>query len=181
MLRAVVTADLNRDSATTASLDESIRALRDAPRLGNREADLYRTHVLVKAVLERGDPQRALDLLPSLETSPDEEERVYAAWLRVWFDLEGEVLRTEGEETAVEAPLTVGELRLATLLARAHGAEKLVDKARRASGSHCAAPAGREQCGGLPMLPAVERDDETIVPPAPDPGAPTYKRASSSS
>jgi hypothetical protein len=126
-LRAVVTADLNRDSATSAALDESIRTLQDAPPIGNREADLYRTHVLVKAVLERGDPERALDLAPSLDASPDEEVRVYAAWLRVWFDLDDRG-GGGGGDGAGHAPLTEGDLRLATLLARAHGAEKLVDK-----------------------------------------------------
>jgi hypothetical protein len=127
-LRTVVTADLSRDSAATAALDESIRALSDAPRIGNREADLYRTHVLVKAILERGDPERALDLLPALEASPDDDEKVYAAWLRVWFDLDGGDGEVAVQDGAGQVPLTEGELRLATLLARAHGAEKLVDK-----------------------------------------------------
>jgi hypothetical protein len=127
-LRAVVTADLDRDLATPAALDQSIRALSDAPRIGNREADLYRTHVLVKAILERGDPERALDLLPILESSSEGEERVYAVWLRVWFDLDGESEGGGGENGTGQVPLSEGDLRLATLLARAHGAEKLVDK-----------------------------------------------------
>jgi hypothetical protein len=125
-LRAVVTADLDRDLATPAALDHCIKVLRDAPRIANREADLYRTHVLVKAILERGDPERAFDLLPSLESSAEEDERVYAAWLRVWFDLDGD--DGVGEAGAGPAPLSEGDLRRAALLARAHGAEKLVDK-----------------------------------------------------
>ena len=56
--------------------------------IGNREADLYRMHVLVKAILEQGDADTAIDLVEKLAASTDDDERVYAAWLRVWFDLD---------------------------------------------------------------------------------------------
>jgi len=52
---AVVEADLSRASGSPASLDGAIRALRALEPTGNVEADRYRTHVLVKAILERGD------------------------------------------------------------------------------------------------------------------------------
>ncbi|MGH7293688.1 MAG: hypothetical protein ACRELB_02090, partial [Polyangiaceae bacterium] len=46
------------------------------------------------------------------------------AWLRVWFELDAE---SAGYRDAWPA-IPEGRLRLATLLARAHGADKLVEK-----------------------------------------------------
>jgi hypothetical protein len=114
-LRAVVEADAERAGGSHEALERCAERLRVRTRIGNREADLYATHVLVKAVLERGDPEIALDLTSALGRSSDEEERLYLVWLCTWFDL--------------DAPrLSEGEVRLAALLARAHGAEKLVEK-----------------------------------------------------
>ncbi len=96
-------------------------AARAAPT-GNREADLYRTHVLVKALLEQGDAEGALEMYRTLEKSTDEDDLVYATWLRVWFELEAAA--EEGEDWPA---LSEGQLRMAALLARTHGAEKLVE------------------------------------------------------
>lgn len=123
-LRAIVDADAERASGTAAGLNSCLQRLRSMNRIGNREADLYRTHVLVKAVLEQGDADEALALVEPLEASSDEEERVYLAWLRVWFELDADVENADRPWP----PLSEGELRMAVLLARAHGAEKLVDK-----------------------------------------------------
>jgi hypothetical protein len=134
-LRAIVTADLERESGTSIGLEQCIEILRAMAPMGNREADLYRTHVLVKAILERGDPERGLAVLPELEASRDDEARVYAAWLRVWFDLDGgdgrpPYERHEGSDVhdASWRSLSEGELRRAALLGRAHGADRLVEK-----------------------------------------------------
>jgi hypothetical protein len=134
-LRAVVNADLERESGTSIGLEQCIEILRAMTPMNNREADLYRTHVLVKAILERGDPERGLAFLPELETSRDDEARVYVAWLRVWFDLDGGEGRPANERHEVDEqrgapwrPLSEGELRRAALLGRAHGADKLVEK-----------------------------------------------------
>jgi hypothetical protein len=123
-LRAVVDADLERATGTSAALERCIQELRDMPPLGNREADLYRMHVLVKALLEQGDPESAVEVLGTLEPSGDEEQQLYVAWLRVWFDLDAEA----ADYRHNWPPLPEGQLRMATLLARAHGAEKLVEK-----------------------------------------------------
>jgi len=120
-LEAIVDADLERATGTSVGLERSVERLREMPPLGHREADLYRIHVLVKAILEQGDAEGAEELARKLEESGDEDRGVYAAWLRVWFELDEE----EGEPPW--APLGEGRLRLATLLARAHGAEKLVE------------------------------------------------------
>ncbi len=116
-LRAVVEADLERSSGG-ADLGPCIERLRAMPAIGNREADLYRVHVLVKALLEQGDVPGATDFIAELESAGDAEARVYRVWLRVWFDL----------DPPEAAPFSEGELRLAMLLARAHGADKLVEK-----------------------------------------------------
>ena len=124
-LRVVVGADLDRSTGTTASLDRCIQRMREAPRLGNREADLYRLHVLVKAILARGDDETAEALATELGASSDDEERVYATWMRVWFELD------EAGEAGGEAswpPLSEGDMRMAMLAARVHGAESLVEK-----------------------------------------------------
>jgi hypothetical protein len=127
-LRAILDADLERSTGTPAGLERCVQALRGMAPIGHREADLYRIHVLVKAVLAQGDGDVGLELaseLGALETrAPDDEARVYATWLRVWFDLDVEV--EEAEEPF--APLSGGDLRMAILIARAHGAEALLSK-----------------------------------------------------
>jgi hypothetical protein len=122
-LRRIVEADVERSSGTPAGLDRCVRRLREMSRIGNREADLYRLHVLVKALLEQGDAEGALDVVKELQASGDDEERVYVPWLRTWFDLDA---GPAGDPRW--PPLSQGELRLAALLARAHGADKLVEK-----------------------------------------------------
>jgi hypothetical protein len=116
LLRQYVDADAQRATGTSAALERSIQTLRALPRTGNREADRYRTHVLVKAVLEQGNDAIAESLAEELAGSSDDEERLYTVWLRAWFDLEDEPSASEGQ------------LRLALLLARSHGAEDLVKK-----------------------------------------------------
>jgi hypothetical protein len=123
-LRDLVDADVERASGTSVELERCVRRLRAAGPIGNREADLYRTHVLAKALLERGDAAGALEVLGEFEASPDDEQQVYVVWLRVWFDFDVESAGTD----RTWPPLPEGRLRLATLLARAHGAEKLVEK-----------------------------------------------------
>jgi hypothetical protein len=149
-LRAIVEADLERKTGTAAGLERCVQRLRVIPSLGNREADLYRVHVLVKAVLEQGDGETAVELATDLGRSVDDESRVYATWLRVWFDLDedasdagddgdgaataGRPEAREGDAESDSAPgrpwpaLSEGDLRMATLAARAHGAESLVSK-----------------------------------------------------
>jgi hypothetical protein len=123
-VREIVNADLERATGTPDALDRCIERLSTPPGgtpVGNREADLYRTYVLVKAVLERGDTEKAVDLAAQYIESADEEERLYGTWLRAWFDLEKaspEVAWPEVDE---------GQLRMAALAARAHGAERLVE------------------------------------------------------
>ncbi len=129
-LRAVVEADEARASGTPAGVERCIQRLRELPASGNREADLYKTHVLVKAILQHGDPGQAEELYSALEKSPDEEARLYAVWLAVWFEGEEESGATYREAAALaeNADLDEGDLRMATLLARAQGAEKLVER-----------------------------------------------------
>jgi len=119
-LRAVVDADLERATATSAGLEGCVQRLRSLERIDNREADLYRTHVLVKAVLEQGATETACDLAAELAASSDPDERLYAIWLRAWFDLD----RVASDVSW--PPLAEGEIRFASLVARAHGAERLV-------------------------------------------------------
>jgi hypothetical protein len=120
-LRAIVRADLDRAAAPpAATLQRCVERLRSSGRTGNREADLYRTHVLVKAVLQQGATDTALELAAELAVSADADERLYATWLRAWFDLEAKA------PDVCFPPVTEGELRLASLVARAHGAERLV-------------------------------------------------------
>ncbi len=131
-LRAGVEADAERAAGTPEALEHCIdvlKTIRSDGGVGNREADLYVLHVLVKAILERGEVEEALDLAEALGRSKDEEERLYLVWLRAWFDLDEEA--PEAPETAAAAPsvpVSEGEVRLAALLARSHGAEKLVEK-----------------------------------------------------
>jgi hypothetical protein len=126
-LRAIVDADLERATGTPGGLERSVEELLALDPVGNREVDLYRTHVLVKALLEQGDADGAVEVLGVLEPSRDEEQLLYVAWLRVWFDLDAEAADYRHAWPA----LPEGQLRMATLLARAHGAEKLVEKLER--------------------------------------------------
>jgi hypothetical protein len=120
-LRTVVEADLDRATGTSPGRDRCIQRLRTMSRLGHREADRYAIHVLVKATLERGDADVALELATRLTAAEDEDERLYGTWLRVWFDLD---LECDGDWP----PLVDGHARLAALVARAQGADKLVGK-----------------------------------------------------
>ena len=133
-LRRVVEADAERAGGTSVDLERCVRRLRDMAPIGNREADLYRVHVLVKAILEQGDADAASDLVEKLAASTDDDERVYAAWLRVWFDLDEQDAGYRTSSSPLGA-LGEGELRMATLLARSQGAEKLVEKLQARIGS----------------------------------------------
>lgn len=123
-LRALVEADVERASGTPEGFERCAEQLRAIEPVGNREAELYRTHVLVKSLLERGDGEGAMQALRAIESSADEEQLVYVAWLRVWFDLDAEA----ADYRTTWPALPEGLLRMAALLARAHGAEKLVEK-----------------------------------------------------
>jgi hypothetical protein len=141
-LRAVVEADLERATHDPGAIDRAIARLGELAPLGHVEADRYRTHVLVKAVLERGDADVALELALALRDSADAEQALYATWLRVWFELDGDGnVRADGDGTADPhegansgpnatdwPPLGEAQARRAALMARAHGAERLVDK-----------------------------------------------------
>jgi hypothetical protein len=149
-LRAIVEADLRRADGTTAGLARCVSELRAMPPIDNREADLYRLHVLVKAILARGDGQAAFELATELASAVDDEARIYATWLRVWFELDLEASAddaaaatgaadADGDANADRGEpwpaLSDGDLRMAALLARAHGAEDLVTKlSQRLSG-----------------------------------------------
>ncbi len=90
--------------------------------IGNREADLYRTHTLVKAVLQQGDAEAGLEIATDLADARDDQERLYATWLRIWFDLDA-----EGDASGAPwPPLKESDLRVAALAARGCGAEPLV-------------------------------------------------------
>jgi hypothetical protein len=130
-LRAIVEADFERTAHTSVGLERCVQRLRAADRTGNREADLYRVLVLVKAVLEQGDGETGAELVNELGQSTDEEERVYATWLRVWFGFDDDA---PPPASVPWPPLTEGDLRVAALAARAHGAEKLVEKLSQMTG-----------------------------------------------
>jgi hypothetical protein len=132
-LRLVVDADVERAGATEAGRAACITKLQGAKPTGNREADLYRLHVLTKAILEQGDGDAAVDLAGAIATSPDDDVRIYATWLRTWFDLDepGGDGGRQGLESTGGAPwpqLSEAEIRLAALVARAQGADSLVTK-----------------------------------------------------
>jgi hypothetical protein len=122
-LRAIVEADLERNTGTSVGLERCVQRLRAATSVGNREADRYRVHVLAKAVLEQGDDDTAVELAAEWHRSSDDDVRVYATWLRVWFDLDDET-----GEGAPPSELSEADVRMAMLAARAHGAESLVTK-----------------------------------------------------
>ena len=134
-LREVIEADAERAAGTSVALERVVNSLRAAAPIGNREADLYRTHVLVKAVLEQANDDAATELHAELAKSADEEERLYAVWLRTWFELGTPANRDEHEGTKPAGHLrddehdeNDGELRLALLLARSQGADELVKR-----------------------------------------------------
>lgn len=116
LLRRVIEADAERAGGSAAGLTRCIETVRAVPRIGNTEADRYRTHVLVKAVLTQAHGELAEELCAELAASKDEDERIYAAWLSAWFEID---LPTEPSD---------GELRLALLLARSQGADDLARK-----------------------------------------------------
>lgn len=121
-LAEIVEADLDRAQGGAAALEDAIARLLKMPPLEHAEADRYRVHVLVKAILEQGDVAVARALADELALGPDEELRVYLVWLRAWFDLDH--LPSPSEP----------EVRLARLLARSHGADELVAKLERPLG-----------------------------------------------
>jgi hypothetical protein len=129
-LRAVVEADELRAGGTGPGLVRCIERLRSMAPTGNREADLYRTHVLVKAILQKGDAESAQELCAELEKADDEEARLYAVWLVVWFEGEDDPEATYREAATPGEPSSFaeGDLRMAALLARTQGAEKLVER-----------------------------------------------------
>ncbi len=127
-LRAVVEADLDRATGTEESLAKAIRSLYAGPAFAHHEAERYRLHVLVKALLQQGDEATARTIAEELKGSDDEVLRVYGVWLSTWF-----------EWTHLDAP-TEADTRLALLLARTHGAVDLV--ARLEAALRQAAPAG---------------------------------------
>ena len=77
-LRTVVEADAMRAIGSEASLGEAIRALYAMPAIDHVEAERYRIHVLVRALLEQGDLATARSLVDELAEHPDEDRRVYA-------------------------------------------------------------------------------------------------------
>ncbi len=131
LLRQVIEADADRAGASLAGLTRCIETIRAMPRIGNTEADRYRTHVLVKAVLTQAHGELAEELCAELAASKDEDERIYAAWLSAWFEID---LPTEPSD---------GEVRLALLMARSQGAEDLAKKleAKLSTGSPLQPPA----------------------------------------
>jgi hypothetical protein len=125
-LAEVVDADVERCRNNSVSLERCVQRLRAMSPLPDREAELYRLHVLVKAMLQQGDAEGAAELVEELEKDgSDDDRRMYATWLRVWFDMDV----PEGDyRTAAAQPIAEGDLRMAALVARSQGAEKLLEK-----------------------------------------------------
>jgi hypothetical protein len=140
-LAEVVDADVERCRNNSVSLERCVQRLRAMSPLPNREAELYRLHVLVKALLQQGDAEAAAELVDELEKGPRDNDgtagegprddngtaddrRMYATWLRVWFDMDA----PEGDYRTAAQPLAEGDLRMAALVARSQGAEKLLEK-----------------------------------------------------
>ena len=125
-LAEVVDADVERCRNNSVSLERCVQRLRAMSPLPNREAELYRVHVLVKALLQQGDDDGAAELVEELDKGgSDDDRRMYATWLRVWFDMDA----PEGDYRSSAAhPLPEGDLRMAALVARSQGAEKLLEK-----------------------------------------------------
>jgi len=125
-LAELVDADVERCRNNSVSLERCVQRLRAMSPMANREAELYRLHVLVKALLQQGDDDGAAELVEELEKgASDDDRRMYATWLRVWFDMDA----PEGDyRTAGAQPIAEGDLRMAALVARSQGAEKLLEK-----------------------------------------------------
>jgi hypothetical protein len=136
-LAEVVDADVERCRNNSVSLERCVQRLRSMSQLPNREAELYRLHVLVKALLQQGDAEGAAELVEELDKGgaagegprdndgTADDRRMYATWLRVWFDMDA----PEGDyRTAAAQPIPEGDLRMAALVARSQGAEKLLEK-----------------------------------------------------
>jgi hypothetical protein len=148
-LAEVVDADVERCRNNSVSLERCVQRLRAMSPLPNREAELYRLHVLVKALLQQGDDDGAAELVEELEKGivvgegprdnsgngagqgardndgTADDRRMYATWLRVWFDMDA----PEGDyRTAGAQPIAEGDLRMAALVARSQGADKLLEK-----------------------------------------------------
>ena len=79
----------------------------------------------MKAILAQGDGEAGLDVARQLSGTLDDETRTYVTWLRVWLDL-------DRDEHGVADPgwpdLSDGDLRMASLVARVQGADRLVTK-----------------------------------------------------
>jgi hypothetical protein len=86
-LAEVVDADVERCRNSSVSLERCVERLRAMSPLPNREAELYRLHVLVKALLQQGDAEGAAELVEQLDKRSG-DYRMYATWLRVWFDMD---------------------------------------------------------------------------------------------
>jgi hypothetical protein len=119
LVRTLVSADADRSAGTKAMLDRCVETLRATSPTGNAEAERYRAHVHVKALLQLGDAEAGAALYHELAASKDEEIRVYAVWLRAWFEID------------VPSTASDGEVRLALLFARAQGAADLAKKLER--------------------------------------------------
>ena len=74
--------------------------------------------MLARAVLETGDVLTARDLAFDFLAASDPDVRLYAEWLRTWFDLDDPALAVASE----------GERRRAALHAVNAGARDLADK-----------------------------------------------------
>ncbi len=199
-LRAVVEAEELRAGGTAGGLSRCIEQLRALPAIGNREADLYRTQVLVKAILQKGDAEYAQELCGELEKAADVEARLYAVWLVVWFEGSGRRIPTPPTASRLPCPARSRLLRKGTCgwrrcsrapraprssssgWRRGWGGSRRRVRERGAQGTLRARVQARAPSraglrawdwGSNPsgrMLPAAERDDDTIAPPPPDPG-----------
>ena len=85
---------------------------------GSADLARFRAFVLARAVLETGDVLTARELAFDLMASPDADVRLYAEWLRAWFDLDDPGL----------LPADDGERRRAALHAVNAGARELAEK-----------------------------------------------------
>jgi len=74
-LRAILDADLERSTGTSVGLERCVQRLRSMAPIGHREADLYRIHVLVKAVLAQGDGDVGFEVASELGALDDRPAR----------------------------------------------------------------------------------------------------------
>ncbi len=126
-LRKVIAAGARASVAASRTDDEDGEARSAAltELLATRELDTgagdvtrFRAFVLARAVLEAGDVLTARELAFDFLASPDADVRLYAEWLRVWFDLDDPALAIADE----------GERRRAALHAVNAGARDLAEK-----------------------------------------------------